>query len=144
MKVVTDSAQETIGFGRIFATLLRERDVIVLTGSLGAGKTTFVQGVLKGFAIKKHALSPTFTLMREYKAKSFNVYHVDLYRIDAGDVSSIGLEDYLYTPKSITLIEWGEKIIDTLPDYIKVSFSFAGPKRRSVTILQKGCPNRKL
>jgi tRNA threonylcarbamoyladenosine biosynthesis protein TsaE len=142
--VVTHSSQETIDYGKKFAHVLREKDVVILTGALGAGKTTFVQGVLAGFALKNHALSPTFTLMREYHAVKMDVYHVDLYRIGAGDVPGIGLDDYLYAAKSVTLIEWGEKIIELLPQYIQVTFSFRDQEERRIEFSQKGFKNRTL
>lgn len=84
-------------------------------GDLGAGKTTFVQGLAEGLGIKERILSPTFILMREYG----NLYHVDLYRLEEGideEVRNLGLTDIWGKKDNIVIIEWAEKITDLLPE----------------------------
>lgn len=130
MKVKTYSERETINTGKKFARILKERDVVVLEGDLGGGKTTFVKGLLKGLGSKQRVLSPSFTLMREYKVKKLFVYHLDLYRLKRADALNLGLEDFLYSDKSISLIEWGGKVKQDLDKYIKVEFSFLGENSR--------------
>ncbi len=124
----TSSAKETISLGEIFSGNLSKKDVVVLEGALGGGKTTFVKGILRGLGIKAKVLSPTFTLIRQYGNRSTNVYHVDLYRVNEKEIFDFGIEDFLYTKKGITLIEWGEKIQSCLPVYKKIKFSIPLPE----------------
>ena len=138
MRINSNSALETIDLGKKFSRTLSCGDVVVLEGDLGGGKTTFVKGILKGLGYKRRVLSPSFTLVREYKVRVFNVYHLDLYRLKHIDVFDIGIEDLLSDPKSVALIEWGEKIKDDLDKYIKVEFSFLGQKSRKLIFSSRG------
>jgi tRNA threonylcarbamoyladenosine biosynthesis protein TsaE len=103
--------------------------VIALTGDLGSGKTTFVQGFLRGLGIKKRVTSPTFIIFRRFginsgknirgaiREKNFkNVYHVDAYRLKkAKDLSVLGFKEILDDPRNIVLVEWAEKMKKILP-----------------------------
>lgn len=138
MTIKTLSRQETIDLGRRFSKVLRSQDVVVLEGNLGAGKTTFVKGVLKGLGIRADARSPSFTIVRHYHHKNITLHHIDVYRLDAKSIDDVGLDDYLYAPKSITLIEWGEKIESTLPKCIKIGFFFLKENSRKIIFSFKG------
>jgi tRNA threonylcarbamoyladenosine biosynthesis protein TsaE len=144
LKIITNSAQETILLGRKFSKILKEKDVVILMGNLGGGKTTFIKGILRGFGAKTKVLSPSFTLIREYKRKKKFICHADLYRLRKSDIFALGLEDYFYTTRSVVLIEWGEKIENYLPRYIKVKFSFLGEKSRKIIFSLKGYDENKL
>lgn len=88
--------------------------LIGLTGDLGAGKTTFVQGLAKGAGIDPdyYVNSPTFTLINEYEGKGLRIIHVDLYRIErAIEGSTLALEEY-FQPGNIIVVEWPERIPD--------------------------------
>ena len=107
----TSSAIETIEVGRQIARELTAPAVVVLTGDLGSGKTTLVKGIAEGFhaAEEEDVTSPTFTLIHEYRGRSVNLFHIDLYRIDTDrELLTLGLDD-LIEAGSILLIEWGEK-----------------------------------
>ena len=107
----TNSPEETITIGRELASLLSPPKLVVLTGDLGAGKTTLVKGIAQGFraASEEDVTSPTFTLIHEYRGPSAILYHIDLYRIDTPrELDTLALDD-LMTHNSILLIEWGEK-----------------------------------
>ena len=107
----TNSPEETIALGRELASLLTPPKVVVLTGDLGAGKTTLVKGIAQGFhaASEENVTSPTFTLIHEYRGPLVTIYHIDLYRIDTPrELETLGLDD-LMTDNSVLLIEWGEK-----------------------------------
>ena len=144
MKIITNSAKETIDFGKKFAHFLREKDVVVLTGALGGGKTTFIKGVLEGLGFKRRVLSPSFTLIRHYRVRSRDVFHIDLYRLDNHpQIFGLGIEEHLYAPGSITLIEWGEKIEELLPSYIKIAFFYQKENSRKIVFSLKGYQNRK-
>lgn len=138
MKITTQSSQETIELGKNFAKIIAATDTVILEGNLGGGKTTFVKGVLKGLGIRGIARSPSFTLIRHYKSKKLNIHHIDLYRLDEKNIVDIGIDDYLYEPHSIAFIEWGEKIQDTLPRYIKLEFFFIGENSRRIIFSLKG------
>lgn len=109
--VITQSAEETISFGRALAAELRPPLIVLLRGDLGAGKTTLVKGIAEGFqaASADQVTSPTFTLIHEYRSARADLYHIDLYRIETErELETLGLDDLL-APNSILLIEWGEK-----------------------------------
>ena len=110
-EVVTHSAEETIALGRSLAPVLTPPKIILLRGDLGAGKTTLVKGIAKGFnaAEEDEVTSPTFTLIHEYRGPRVSLYHIDLYRIDTPrQLETLGIDD-LVGENSVILIEWGEK-----------------------------------
>lgn len=110
-EITTHSAEETIGFGRTLAELLTPPKLVLLSGDLGAGKTTLVKGIAAAFeaASEEDVTSPTFTLIHEYQGPRANLYHIDLYRIDTQrELDTLALDD-LRSDESILLIEWGEK-----------------------------------
>lgn len=90
---------------------MKSGTITLLRGDLGAGKTTLVKGIAEGFhaAPAEDVTSPTFTLIHEYRGPEVTLYHIDLYRIDTQrELDTLALDD-LIDPKSILLIEWGEK-----------------------------------
>ena len=93
--------------------------ILALSGELGAGKTTFIQGFMRGLGVRKKITSPTFVLIKNYKLKTSNykrVYHVDCYRIkNAGELLKLGLREIFENPQNIVLIEWTERIRRALP-----------------------------
>jgi len=102
--------------------------VFALTGDLGSGKTTFVQGFLRGLGVKKRTTSPTFIIFRRFALSHLlfaNLYHADAYRLKkAKDLSALGFKGILDDPKNIVLIEWAEKIKKILPkNTIWIKFS---------------------
>jgi len=110
-ETTTQSAEETIAFGRTLTELLAPPKLVLLRGDLGAGKTTLVKGIAAGFeaAEEEDVTSPTFTLVHEYRGPRATLYHIDLYRVDtARELETLGLDD-LRSDNSILLIEWGEK-----------------------------------
>jgi len=89
-------------------------DVVSLTGDLGAGKTTLVQGAARGLGVRDPVLSPTFTLVRQYRGER-PVYHLDVYRLDrVQDVLDLGFEEML-DQDGVVFIEWGDAIRAVLP-----------------------------
>lgn len=109
--------------------------VIALSGELGTGKTTFVQGFAKGLGIKEKIISPTFVLIRQHPvphSKSI-LYHIDLYRIEK-NFNQIGLKEILKNPYNIVLIEWGEKLKNLPKNTTKISIRKKGENRRLITL----------
>jgi tRNA threonylcarbamoyladenosine biosynthesis protein TsaE len=121
--LATTDPEATTAVGAALAHLLRPGDVVSLTGDLGAGKTTFVQGAARGLGVDEAVLSPTFTLIREYRG-SVPVYHLDVYRLDRiQDVIDLGFEEIL-DQGGIVFIEWGDAVEALLPEsYLQVELT---------------------
>ena len=105
MEYVTNSREETIAVAKRFAADLRGGDVVLLSGELGAGKTTFTKGIALALGITEPVTSPTFTIIKEYEGKSLYLYHMDMYRL-SGDLTELGLEEYLGNKKGVSVVEW--------------------------------------
>ncbi|MCJ1968457.1 tRNA (adenosine(37)-N6)-threonylcarbamoyltransferase complex ATPase subunit type 1 TsaE [Lactococcus carnosus] len=106
---------------------LQAGDVLVLTGELGAGKTTFTKGIGLGLDIHQMIKSPTYTIAREYQGR-LPLYHLDVYRI-GDDPDSIDLDEYLFND-GVTVIEWGNLLGQALPDvYLEIIFDYVADGR---------------
>jgi tRNA threonylcarbamoyladenosine biosynthesis protein TsaE len=140
LEMRTETAEETRELGRSLADLLRPRDTVVLTGDLGAGKTTLVQGIARGLGVEDHVASPTFTLVREYSGR-LDVAHVDVYRLErVQDVLDLGLDE-VGGPDRVLLVEWGDAIAELLPsDLLEVELTAPDPQddARSIRIEPRG------
>ena len=116
MKFVSQANESTQALGAALASLLRNGQVVALHGDLGAGKTVLSRGVARGLGITEAVTSPTFTVAQEYPApdgRRFN--HLDMYRIDdERSALAFGIEEYLFDPDAITLVEWPERIAGLL------------------------------
>lgn len=112
MKEITHSAEETSAFGKKIATHLRPGDLLLLKGDLGAGKTTFVQGLAEGLNATKNPNSPSFTILQEYDFPNGIFRHLDLYRLDVPELDSdtLGLPELLTDEQAITAVEWPERL----------------------------------
>src|SRR4030043_2411237 len=110
-KILSKSAEETKNIAAKFARNLKGGDIISLSGNLGGGKTTFVQGIASGLGVKEKITSPTFVIIKEYQTiKNFSLVHIDLYRItNFSEAKTAGIEDYLGKSDKVCVIEWGEK-----------------------------------
>jgi len=106
---------ELIEWGRRFGRVARAPLVITITGELGAGKTTLVQAICRGYGVAEDVTSPTFSLVHRYAAARSPVYHLDLYRLrDASELTNIGWDDVL-AEEALVLIEWPERAGDRIP-----------------------------
>ena len=141
MKFTLKSAKETAAFAAKFKDFLSKGDVVCLHGDLGAGKTTFSQGLIKAFNPEiTEVVSPTFTLVQIYEAKgkkfAGEIWHFDFYRLENPDeVYEIGLEEALTS--AVSLMEWPEKISYFLPSnclHLYLSSSEIDPNIRTVEI----------
>ena len=133
------TAEDTRDVGAALAGLLRSHDVVVLTGELGAGKTTFVQGVARGLGATEHVASPTFTLVREYVSGRVPVAHVDLYRLEREqDVIDLALDE-LEDGERVLLVEWGDPVAELLADErLRVEFAADPDDVRRITVATIG------
>ncbi|MTB63657.1 tRNA (adenosine(37)-N6)-threonylcarbamoyltransferase complex ATPase subunit type 1 TsaE [Streptococcus sp. zg-86] len=110
--------EELIALGTRIGQQLQAGDVLVLTGDLGAGKTTLTKGIALGLEIQQMIKSPTYTIVREYEGR-LPLYHLDVYRI-GDDPDSIDLDDFLYGD-GVTVIEWGELLeASLLHDFLTI------------------------
>ena len=99
----------------ILATAV-ESLLVFLRGPLGAGKTTWVRGALAGLGHAGRVPSPTYALIEPYAVSGFNVYHIDLYRLESQrEVLELGLDELLSSPRNLAFIEWPERAADVLP-----------------------------
>lgn len=108
---LTHSSEETIERGREIGKQLKPPVLILLTGDLGAGKTTLTKGIASGLGAAEvdEVTSPTFTLVHRYERDS-RVYHVDLYRIgDIRDLETLGLED-VFSEHAVVIVEWPDRL----------------------------------
>ena len=135
----TNSESETQKIAESMAEQFKDGGVIALVGDLGAGKTTFVQGLATGLGIKDKVISPTFVLMRQHQIPNTSTvfYHLDLYRLDEPvDIIGIGLKDLFENPENIILIEWAEKIAQDLPnDILKIAIEKLEGSNRRITVV---------
>ncbi len=120
IKVISNSPFFTNGLGKTFSRVISRGDIILFTGELGGGKTTFITGIAEGLGLVGKVSSPSFTILNEYVISSRReLVHVDLYRLENIDeIEGIGLDDYFYKDTSIICVEWGDKI----KEYIKKEF----------------------
>ena len=134
------TAEDTRSIGTAIAPLLRAGDAIALTGELGAGKTTFVQGVARGLGFAGAVASPTFTLVREYRTDRLTILHADVYRLDrVQEVLDLGLSEML-DDRSVLLVEWGDAVEALLPgEHLVVELTVPGTaEERAVSIAAVG------
>ncbi len=143
-KNTTNSAAETKEIAKNLAKDILSQKlgskavVLALKGNLGAGKTTFIQGFAKGLDIKGKILSPTFSIMKRYKFKGRNFYHIDCYRLkNAKDLEILGFKEMILNPKNIIAIEWSERVKKILPHQaIYLTLAHLKGDRRKLTINQ--------
>lgn len=121
-RVRTSSDEQTRALAKSLAMRLEAGDIIALIGDLGAGKTTFVQGLAAGLGIAEPVTSPTFALVNQYSGR-LPLYHFDVYRLDhPSQLEDIGYEEYFYGD-GVSVVEWANLIADYLPeDVITVRF----------------------
>lgn len=118
--------------------------IIGLIGDLGSGKTTFLQGFVKGLNIKEKILSPTFVLIKKYKIKNIkykiqNFYHIDFYRIEKSkEILDLDFKKIIFNNENIVAIEWANKIKKLLPkNTIWINFQFIDKTKRKIIMTKK-------
>ena len=135
---VTHSTDETIERGREIGASLTPPVLILLSGELGAGKTTLTKGIVSGLgaAREEDVTSPTFTLVHRYEGRA-RVYHVDLYRVgDFHDLETLGLED-VFSEQAVVIVEWPDRLtLRTNWPTIRVHLEHVGEDTRRITVSQ--------
>jgi tRNA threonylcarbamoyladenosine biosynthesis protein TsaE len=137
-QVVSGSPALTAAIGASLAAWLRDGDVLLLHGDLGAGKTTLAKGIAEALGIDEVVASPSFALVNEYAtglgAPVTRLYHLDLYRLQGeDDLASIGFEDFADPVTGATIVEWPERAAAMLPDrYVLIEIDSLGLQSRSL------------
>ena len=141
----TNTAEETQAFAEQVGRLLKPGDVLALHGDLGSGKTTFVQGLVKGTGNAAAAVkSPTFVLVREYPG-AVPVVHIDAYRLSGSPAAAWLDVEQLIHPDKITVIEWAERLTELLPDQrIDIQMEHISTNRRRITLIGQGARGSQL
>ena len=120
-EILTSDENQTLEAGSVFSRNLLKKNysrsiIIFLEGNLGAGKTTFTKGVMRGLGYKELVKSPTYNLVEIHETENLKVFHFDLYRInDPHELTEIGIEEYLEEVNSISIFEWPENAQALLP-----------------------------
>ncbi len=127
--VRSHSPEETRALGCCLAAAGVSGTVVALEGDLGAGKTCLAQGVGEALGVQEPVVSPTFVLVAEYEAP-LPLLHADAYRLEPGEVASIGLEETLEDWPGLALVEWPGKVPEALPlDHVEVCIRILGEER---------------
>lgn len=131
MKIIVKNIEETKELAQNFATRLKAGDVVLLSGDLGVGKTTFTQFVFKALGYNGVVNSPTFAVLKTYEINNITLNHFDAYRINTAEAIECGFDEVISGRDGITFIEWSQNIADLLPkDCIKVNIVLVGDNRQ--------------
>jgi tRNA threonylcarbamoyladenosine biosynthesis protein TsaE len=136
---LSDGPEATEALGATLGATLRPGDVVLVSGELGAGKSTFVRGACAGLGVEEPIVSPTFTLGRLYRGRSGPVAHIDLYRLENFAAEEPGLLDDYLTPLAIAFVEWPERageldLVAGVRVAARVTIGHLGGDRRAVEV----------
>lgn len=134
IRLVTESPEETRALGGAIGRRCRGGEVIFLSGQLGAGKTTFVQGFARGLGIVGQIRSPSFVLERIYRG-DLTLRHIDLYRLGASEAEDSGLLSEIEDTE-VVVVEWADRVWDTLAAdlVVRIDVPLSAPSKRSILI----------
>ena len=132
--IVSLSAEETLRIGAELGERLLPGDALLLTGDLGAGKTTLTQGIAMGLGVVERPRSPTFVMATEYHGR-LPLYHLDLYRVDElAELGALGLDEYL-NGDGVTVVEWADRAPHAFPPHgVWVELMATGEEARDITV----------
>ena len=146
MKYIAKNLEETQNIAKEFVSVINllpienSARVVGLYGDLGAGKTSFTQGVAKALGISETVVSPTFVIEKIYELshqKFDHLIHIDAYRLDkSSELVHLGWQEIISNPKNLILIEWPERVADIMPKHIKINFSHTLDEGREIEIIQ--------
>ena len=140
----TRSVDDTRALAAVIAGLVRPRDIIVLAGGMGAGKTAFTVGFARALGVgdEDQVSSPTFTLVHSYESGRIPLLHADLYRLGStGEIADLGLREQVDLG-AVALVEWGDVALDEIGDCLVVTLSpdESDDERRHVVVSVEGHP----
>lgn len=135
-RIISKNAEETRLLASKIIKMLKVGDVVLLTGDLGAGKTTFVSGALESLGYKDHVISPTFNILKCYFEVKPIIYHIDAYRLEDQNID-IGLEEYI-EGNGICFIEWPVFIKPLIPNkHLEISLKRISDNEREIEIIDE-------
>lgn len=128
--MILASHEDTLNLGKKIGDVLKPGDILLLEGDLGAGKTTFTQGLAEGLGVDEFVNSPTFVIINEYFSGHLPLYHMDLYRLeDEAQLYDLGVEEYFFG-NGVSVVEWPEIALSLLPEaYTRLTFLREGQGR---------------
>ena len=134
LHIESRGAEETLRIGETLGRLLLPGDALLLTGDLGAGKTTLTQGIARGLDVADRPRSPTFVMATEYHGR-LPLYHLDLYRVeDLAELGELGLDEYLIGD-GVTVVEWADRAPHAFPQHgLWVDLQATGEDARTLTV----------
>lgn len=139
--LLSTSAEETKAVAAALASVARPRDLILLAGEMGSGKTAFAQGFAAALGVLDTVTSPTFTLVHTYEGR-YRVHHADVYRLERmGEVADLGLGELVDDEHAIVLVEWGDVVASGLgSDLMTVRLESvpSDPDQRIITVTGSG------
>lgn len=148
MKTATlfsSSREQTLQMARAFSRALKGGEIIFLRGPIGAGKTVFVKGIAAALGLKTSPTSASFSLMKEYKNKSVRMFHIDLFRLEEGELFNLGFEEMLQDENAIILAEWPAAAARFFPqDRLEMNFILHEGDRRTIEVKADGRVSEKL
>ena len=133
--LASHSREDTLALAGRFARALKGGEIIFLRGPIGAGKTVFVKGIAAAKGLKSSPTSASFSLMKEYKNKHHRLFHIDLFRLEEGEVFNLGFEEMLEDENAVILAEWPDPIRHMLPqDRLEMDFTLCGGDERRIAL----------
>jgi len=128
----THSPEETLALGKQIGEQLKGGEIFLLRGDLGAGKTVFAKGIASGLGIDPaDVTSPTFTLVNTHEGR-LRLFHIDLYRLDAGEHQGLGLGEIFEDENAVTVIEWAERLACVPARATILEISYSNTDRRII------------
>ncbi|MDO5764236.1 MAG: tRNA (adenosine(37)-N6)-threonylcarbamoyltransferase complex ATPase subunit type 1 TsaE [Elusimicrobiales bacterium] len=138
-EITTSSREQTLALAADFARALKGGEIVFLRGPIGAGKTVFVKGVAAAMGLKSSPTSASFSLMKEYKNKTRRLFHIDLFRLEEGEVFNLGFEEMLEDEAAVILAEWPDPIRHMLPaDRLEMDFILKEGDERVIRLASFG------
>lgn len=132
--LISTSAEQTQAFAARFARLLKGGEIVFLRGPIGAGKTVFVKGVAAALGLKSSPTSASFSLMKRYSNAHTTLFHIDLFRLEEGEVFNLGFEEMLEDEHALILAEWPDPLARILPaDRLEIEFVLCQADVRQIT-----------
>lgn len=135
MIYISKNERLTYDFAENLAKQLVGGEVITLNGQLGVGKTIFAKGLAHGLGVTETVLSPTFTIMNEYKSGRLILYHYDAYRLECEQIDETGITEHFGGKNCVCLIEWAQNISSYLPKKtMDISIKYLNENEREIQI----------